>query len=139
MCCRSWRCYLTGIPASVFRRGTGPWAAVAGRDGRKDPGILEWLRFSYRALAGMDDERVWDVQCAGDEFIRGLPAGDGTRWGMLAESVRETECEKRKRRGWLSLLCADVLGRCAWGLGFHEAGGRLDIMLYGAKPNAGVC
>ena len=99
--------YLVGIPSSAFG-ADGAWATVAGVDGRKDIGIR---MAAIPDRNWRDDERVRDVQRAGDELLKAA-AGDGAGRNA-AEGVRENERKDACRRGW-RFWCARHAGRCAW-------------------------
>ena len=99
--------YLTGIPASAFE-ADGAWATVAGLIGGKISGIRV---AALSDCAWRDDERVWDVQRAGDELLEAA-AGDGAR-RHAAEDLCEDERENTSAVGGDSGVRDDA-GRCAW-------------------------
>ena len=99
--------YLVGIPSSAFG-ADGSWATVAGVDGRKD------IRIRMAAIPDRnwrDDERVRDVQRAGDELFEAA-AGDGAGRNA-AEGVCEDEREDACAVGGDSGVRRHA-GRCAW-------------------------
>src|SRR4029077_16752362 len=106
--------WLTGVPSSAFE--TGSWAALAGMMGGLVGGPGRFVggtggraaggtRLPRRAGAGRDDERVWDVQRAGDELL--APAArDGAGWhaaGSLRQAAAEDACPmgRHRRPGYL--------------------------------------
>ncbi len=91
--------WLTGAPASAWE--TGSWADLGGA--RRRAGTARG------AGAGRDDERVWDVQRAGDELFA-VAAGDGAGWDAAADFREEERAHAgavgghRGLRDWLGAL-----------------------------------
>src|SRR6267378_6536861 len=84
--------------------------------------------------AWRDDERVWDVQCAGDELFAAA-AGDGAGWDA-AEGVCETERENASAVGGDHRV-RNVLGVVP-GAGVQAAGDAGHYVVR-RKLDAGVC
>ena len=111
--------WATGLKSTAWE--TGSWADIAGLMG----GPL--LRIG--AGAGRNDQRVRDVQCAGDELFAAA-AGDGAGW-HAAESLRQAAPEIASALGRDYRACAVGWALCL-GLGFARLV-TLDILLYGAS------
>ena len=117
--------YLMGIPSSAFG-ADGCVGDGCRADWREDIGIR---MAAIPDRAWRDDERVRDVQRAGDELLAAA-AGDGAGRNA-AEGVLRRRARRRSRRGWRFVVCAACWALCL-GLQFERLV-TLDIMLYGAS------